>query len=105
METLKIPIFIYTTVGIALCLTFVVIINQFEKRHPNLFNQFATKYEKQKYGQIVKTSVNIMLIYLIFAIFALTTMCYQTPPIPILILCGLFMIFAISNIINIFKKK
>jgi ABC-type bacteriocin/lantibiotic exporter with double-glycine peptidase domain len=105
MEELKIPIFIYTTVGIALCLTFIAIISKFEKSHPNLFTKQATHYEKLRYTQIVKTSVNIMLLYLIFAIFYLTTISYQSPPLAITILCGIFAIFVINNIITTFKKK
>ena len=105
MEELKFPLIIYSFVGIALCLTFITIIELYKKNHPNLFTTKATSDEKLRFSQITKTSLNVILIYLVFEIFALALMCYQTPPIAIIILCSVFIIFAISNIITIFKKK
>ena len=99
------PTFIYSIVGIAMCLTFIAILDWYKKRHPNLFTAKATWQEKVRFNQITKTAMNIMLIYLVFYIFALTLISYKTPPIAIIVLCGIFVIFAISNIITTFKKK
>ena len=105
MENLKILVFIYTAIGTALCLTFIAIISKFEKEHPNLFTPKATLHEKSRYTKIIKTSINILLIYIVFAVLALTMECYQTPPFMIIILCGIFIIFAILNLISTFKNK
>lgn len=105
MKELKVPIIIYSCVGIALCLTFSLILKIFEKNHPNLFSIYATKKEKLRYGQIVKASINTVLLYAIFAILGLTMITYEKPPIAVLIMCGFFILFAIANLITIFKKK
>ncbi len=105
MEELKFSIYIYCFVGMALCLTFIFIISKFEKKHPNLFNDKCTTTERKQYNQLVVISVNVILLYVIFAIFGLTLITTSKPSPIVLLACMLLMGAVVINIVKNLKKN
>ena len=108
MEELRVTVIIWCGILFLVCLSFLVFIKMWEKRHPQALTQLGTQKEKQQYSQIITVCMNTILSFVLLFIWAIGRIGYgngETTPITLIVFVVLGFMFVISNLISAFRKK
>ena len=106
MEEFRMMVITWCGILFMVCISFLVFIKIWEKRHPKALTPKGSQKEKQQYNQIITVCMNIVLSFVLLFLLAITNIGHEEPkPIMIYIFVGLGLVFVITNLISSFRKK
>lgn len=106
MDELRMTVITWCCIMFMVCVSFLVFIKMWEKRHPKALTPKGTQKEKQQYNQIITICMSTIYSFVLLFLLAIANIGYDEPkPFVLYVFVGLGLLFVASSLISSFRKK